>query len=133
MSKTLGSLRKSLLILKSLRYKDKDYWIAEYPVETELYILSKVIRDLTKWHRCLIELAYNSKSTTGVEIANHMLDAAAEVYLYLLEAKDRFRRLKSKHSTPIWLTQITNRLKLLIHKYLYDLVNFHAGKKLSRT
>jgi hypothetical protein len=114
----LGSLRKSLLILKSLRYKDKDYWIAEYPVETELYILSKVIRDLTKWHRYLIELAYNSKNTTGAEIANHMLDAVAEVYLYLLEAKDRFKHLRSKHPIPVWITQIVNRLKPFLRKFL---------------
>ena len=116
MTKTSESLRNSILILKSLQYKNQNYWVAEYPIETELYILNKVIKDLTEWHKYLIESAYNSKNTAGAEITNHMLDTAAQVYLYLLEAKARFKYLKSKHPTPIWLTQIINRLKLLLHK-----------------
>lgn len=133
MSKTLGSLRNSLLLLQSLWCKDKNYWIDEYPIETELYILNRVIKDLKEWYRYFIKEAHNPKNATDKEFTNHMLDTAAEIYLHVQIAKDRYEYLKSKHSTPIWLTQITNRLKLLIHKYLYDLVNFHAGKKLSRT
>jgi len=131
--RTLGSLRLSLLLLQSLWNKDQNCWMGEYPIETELYILNRVIKDLKEWHRYFIKEAYNSKNTIGVEITNQMLDTAAEVYLHLQLAKDRYEHLKSKHSTPIWLTQIINRLKLLLGEYCRDLVSFHAGKKLSRT
>jgi len=133
MTRTSESPRKSLLILQSLWSKDKNCWIDEYPVETELYILSKVIKDLAEWHRNLLEMAHNSKITACTETTNYILDLAAEVYSDLQKAKERFRYLKSKHPTPIWMVQIKNKLQLLVHKLHCSLVNFHGSKNFSRT
>lgn len=120
MRKTSESYRKSLLILQSLWCKDKNCWINEYPTETELYILSKVIKDLTEWHKSLIQMVHDSKTAEYREIRNAILDTAAEIYSHLQIAKDRFRYLKSKHLVPIWITQIKNRLKLFIYKNRYN-------------
>jgi len=117
MTRTLGSLRKSVLILKSLSFRDQDNWVAEYPTETELYILNRVIKDLTEWHKYTVEMVCRPNNNLDKEIVNHMLDEAAEVYLYLQQAKDRFKHLKSKHLVPIWLTQIINRLKLILDRF----------------
>jgi hypothetical protein len=95
---------------------DQDQWMPEYPTETELYVLNKVIKDLTRQRKYLIETASKFKNVLGIETVNDMLCAAEDIDLQLQKAKDRFRYLKSKHPTPIWITQIINRLKLLLRK-----------------
>jgi hypothetical protein len=116
MTKTSESLRTSLLLLRSLWLNDRGQWVAEYPIETELYILNRVIRDLTKQHKYLVETALKFRSMSGPEAADDILRAAEDIYLQLQKAKDRFRYLKSKYPIPIWVVQIVNKLKLLLRR-----------------
>jgi len=95
---------------------DQDQWIPEYPIETELYILNKVIKDLTKQRKYLIETASRFKNVLGTDTVSEILCVAEDIDSHLQKAKDRFRYLKSKHPIPIWISQIINRLKLLLHK-----------------